>query len=160
MSEKSLWRSGCVLCVRPPGWFLHTCREEGKWSKCKPLQPASMKMKEPLSACSVSGLSHFQFHILHTHVKERSLLHFWLLFKIICTLSLSEVCVFTKSRVTVQSALPGPQAILQKWGIFLQRACNRIPAKVIVYLGTSITLEDFCSLYVCNKSLNFWCIWW
>lgn len=46
------------------------------------------------------------------------------------------VYVVIKSRVTVQPALPGPQEILKKWRIFLQRTCDRIPAKVIVYLGT------------------------
>lgn len=47
------------------------------------------------------------------------------------------------NHVTVQPALPGPQEILKKWRIFLQRTCNSIPAKVIVYLGTLTPLGDF-----------------
>lgn len=53
------------------------------------------------------------------------------------------VYVLTKSRVTVQPALPGPQEIFEKWRIFLQRTCYSIPAKVIVYLGTLSPLGDF-----------------
>lgn len=149
---KSLWCSGFVLgkaTIRPPRWLPHTCLKGGKWSKCKLNSQPVWRWRSHWAPAAWVVLAIFNYAHTQTYrtscdccLKSYPFVQF-LYVKCIFWSPFSVLYVHTKSRVTVQPALPGPQEVLEEWRILLQGTCYSIPAKVKVYFSTLTPLGVF-----------------